>query len=763
MNKLKWLFLLPRTAALIAILILSSLTASAQKSAVQIFNLADYGAVGDGIADDGPALQQALDAVAAAGGGTLLVPAGLYSIQTPVIKNFNGGTVHIQGVPSDTVPAPPTASGDQLARSLDLVSEFLPATGPNHSAITLTNLDSLTIEHLAFTGDESTITDAFITVFLSDINHATIRHCEFYGISTFGLLPELGGGNLVRAVRSDLTIDQMVVLGSTANSGAYAPIVENIDWKGFSISNSIFIDYGLRSFFGKMGLGAPLSWINFGAVAPRTPESSRREVVVRETFFDEGGWIGITAFGHRWGAPVDPIDLIYISGLKMNVSNLGTAGHQFFDARNVLIENSHYGWSRNTGAAIDFYRTSHAILDRLTCIEKADRIRADDRTERLTVINSVYGGLDSQALTTTEMVTAPEDDPVQYVRQRYVSLLGRQPDPRSHFYWSDLLIRCGNDNECLNEQRAELNEYLEGDPPAEFSVTGRVVDENGDPIGGVTVTVSGSHSVSGLTNDQGLVRFTNLPALGAYTVTANKRHYTFTAPDSHTFMRPTSNVDVQFSARLNRYTIRGRVDKPTGGGVAGVTVQLVHGLQTASAITDVNGGYSFPDLPAGERYTIRPALKGMVFTPATTTIDELAEDRIVVFLGRLVPALLTLENTDVALVVDSVTFVTQPLSLFQTLDYSEDGLARVTLFARNLERFNSESQVRVMAEDPNRLVYPLAVEFVRDIQGQSWLKQINVKLSPLLGQGRCVKLRVYVEDLESAPARLCFVAPRSDP
>ena len=145
----------------------------------------------------------------------------------------------------------------------------------------------MTIEHLAFTGTETSDTDAFITIFLSDINHATIRHSEFYGISTFGLLAGIGGGNIVRADRSELSIESTSFLGCTANSGAYAPIVENIEWKGFSISNSIFIDYGTRSFFGKMGLGAPLSWINLAAVAlePRNP---RREVVVRDTFFDEG-------------------------------------------------------------------------------------------------------------------------------------------------------------------------------------------------------------------------------------------------------------------------------------------------------------------------------------------------------------------------------------------------------------------------------------------------------------------------------------------
>ncbi|HEX8352419.1 MAG TPA: glycosyl hydrolase family 28-related protein, partial [Pyrinomonadaceae bacterium] len=44
--------------------------------------LTDFGAAGDGVTDDGPALQAALDALAAAGGGTLLVPAGRYAIVT---------------------------------------------------------------------------------------------------------------------------------------------------------------------------------------------------------------------------------------------------------------------------------------------------------------------------------------------------------------------------------------------------------------------------------------------------------------------------------------------------------------------------------------------------------------------------------------------------------------------------------------------------------------------------------------------------------
>jgi len=48
------------------------------------YNVADYGAVGDGVANDTAALQAVLDAVNAAGGGTAWLPTGDYRIHDPV-------------------------------------------------------------------------------------------------------------------------------------------------------------------------------------------------------------------------------------------------------------------------------------------------------------------------------------------------------------------------------------------------------------------------------------------------------------------------------------------------------------------------------------------------------------------------------------------------------------------------------------------------------------------------------------------------------
>jgi hypothetical protein len=57
----------------------------------------DFGAVGDGVADDTAAIQAAIDAVFNAGGGTVYIPTGTYLVSS-IVKNWTGAvTVRIQG------------------------------------------------------------------------------------------------------------------------------------------------------------------------------------------------------------------------------------------------------------------------------------------------------------------------------------------------------------------------------------------------------------------------------------------------------------------------------------------------------------------------------------------------------------------------------------------------------------------------------------------------------------------------------------------
>ncbi len=606
---------------------------SRSTNAENVFNLTAFGAVGDGVADDGPALQNALNAMAESGGGTLFVPAGRYAILTPVQKDFTGvaSDISILGVESLTPVPPPNSSGQELTRGLDLLSEFAPRTGEHGISINITGLQSFLIKDITFIGTPGVETDALITLALNNVREATIRHCEFYGLSSIS-----EGGAIVQSVRSGLNIEQSVFLGSTGNSGVYVPVVQNIEWKSITIAGTVFVDYGQRAeLYGKLGMASPFSWINIGNAAAPESDSPRREVVVRNVFLDEGALSGIASLPDRYLPPSAPIDLLYVTGLYMNVSNLGTSGNYLYGLEHVLIENSHYGWSHNADAAIYLLSVGNAILDQVECGASADRIRADSATGNLTVIDSVYNHLDSLAQTTRVITTnAPDEDPVQYVRQKFSATLGRDPDPAAHVYWSDRLLQCGEGAQCIADQRAALTAYLSTEPSPDFSISGQVTDESGAGLPGVVVTLGGTQSVTTQTGADGRYLFTGLPTSGVYAVIPSRRHYTL-SPVSYEIVTPATDQIFNSTALFNHHAIGGRVADGAGNALADVTVTL-SGSLSMTATTGADGEYLFEDLPAGGNYTVTPGKTSYAFSPANRTLNDLDADQSQNFAGTFV-------------------------------------------------------------------------------------------------------------------------------
>ncbi len=593
-------------------------------------DLKNFGATGDGITDDGPALQAALDALASAGGGTLFVPAGRYAIATPVSKDFTGldASVTISGVVSKTAVPPPTAGGEQLTYGLDLTTEFYPSMGTKGVALRLAGLRSAVVNDIAFVGTAGFDVDASCTLAFVDVDDATVSHCEFYGLSSGSY------GSDVMAVRSRMKIERSAFLGCTADSGGHTSVVQNLEWKGFTLEESVFTDYGQRpGLFGKLGLTAPYSWVELGNAAAVTNDSPRREAVFRSVFFDEGGFVGIASLpDHYTQPPSAPIDLVYITGLKMNVSNLGVTGHYLSDVRAALVENSAYGWSHNADSAISLFGVGDAILDRVETDSSATRLRADAATGRLTVIDSVYTELASLSPQTFVIKTAlPGEDSVQYVRERFASALGRAPDAAAHFYWSDKILRCGTNAGCADSARASLDAYLGSSPSETFEIRGRVADENDSPLAGVLVALTGSQSVSTTTDASGLYHFSNLPTSGVYTVTASKRHYSFPAP-ALTFTTPAADARGDFAAVLLRHAVSGRITDDAGHPLAGATLKLT-GSRTASTTSDAGGNYAFEGLDAGGGYTVAVSKADYAFAPASRSFTDLSADARADFTG----------------------------------------------------------------------------------------------------------------------------------
>src|SRR6185369_5788553 len=159
-----------------------------------------------------------------------------------------------------------------------------------------------------------------------------------------------------------------------------------------------------------------------------------------------------------------------------------------------------------------------------------------------------------------------------------------------------------------------------------FAITGTALDENHAPLAGATVNLTGSQSAATTTDSQGSFRFPGLPTNGNYNVALSKRHYTF-LPATQNVTDVTEDMTVAFDARLNRHAIAGRIAGVNGASISGILVRLDQSPEVTQ-ITDVNGFYSFTQVPAGQNYTVTPEPNtDFVFAPVTTTFSDLSGDQ----------------------------------------------------------------------------------------------------------------------------------------
>lgn len=586
-------------------------------------NLRDFGAVGDGSADDSPALQLALDALEQSGGGTLQVPSGFYVLRTPVLKQFTSGLeLSIEGEPS-TTPIQVAGNG----KGLNLTSVFIIAAGDANDAIILDGLASLHMKDIAFNGVPETLTDARVVLGLANITTATIQHCEFYGLASL-----VAGGAIVAAVHTDLRLQQTAFLGCAASSGLSTSVVQTASWLGISVVDCKFIDYGLREdFFSKTPLSVPLAWVMIGNAADPEPGSSRREAVLNNVFLDEGAFMAVAVLPEFFGGKAPHYLEVYLTKLNVNVSNLGTNAIEIRGARKVFIERSQLGWSHNADHAIYLTDVGEAVLDLVDCSDDATRIFAN--VDRLTVMNSTYTSLESTGPVTQTFTTATTaEDPAQYVTEQYLAAMNREPDAVGHFYWTTRILHCETDETCMGEARSALANYLAATPPARFSLQGQVRDENGTPIAAAAVRLTNSHSVVTVTDGNGNFEFSNLPTAGEYQLVVTKNHYSF---ESKELITPVSDQVINIGGVLLRHSIRGRVVDEHGSGVAGAVLDI-SGPNVLSIATAADGSFKFDSLPAGFDYTLSVSRENYTFSDATFEFADLSADQNQVITGTVV-------------------------------------------------------------------------------------------------------------------------------
>lgn len=121
-----------------------------------------------------------------------------------------------------------------------------------------------------------------------------------------------------------------------------------------------------------------------------------------------------------------------------------------------------------------------------------------------------------------------------------------------------------------------------------------------------------------------------------------------------------------------------------------------------------------------------------------------------------VPLLLTEQNSDRAIAVDSVISVRDPFPMTQRVPFSADSRTRIMLFAQNVDLLPGEgiSAFTAVAEDPGHNLYPLTVENVSPVPDFAWMSSITLRLSDNLPPNADLQVGITLRGLQSNRARI---------
>ncbi len=114
------------------------------------------------------------------------------------------------------------------------------------------------------------------------------------------------------------------------------------------------------------------------------------------------------------------------------------------------------------------------------------------------------------------------------------------------------------------------------------------------------------------------------------------------------------------------------------------------------------------------------------------------------------PVLLTVDNSDEAIAVDSVTWIRDPLSVTTPNNYfAPDAHTRVVLFATNIPASEGAFAITAEAEDAEHHTYPLLVEYVGPVSQFDWLSQVIVRLPDEISRSGEVWISIKVHGTAS--------------
>ncbi|MGB7923464.1 MAG: Ig-like domain-containing protein [Pyrinomonadaceae bacterium] len=152
-----------------------------------------------------------------------------------------------------------------------------------------------------------------------------------------------------------------------------------------------------------------------------------------------------------------------------------------------------------------------------------------------------------------------------------------------------------------------------------YTISGRIESNAGNPMPGVTVTLSGTQTATAQTSDFGSYSFTGLAAGGTYTVTPTRTGTTFD-PLNQTFENLSADQNhIDFMTAPRTYHINGRVTDASGNGLAGVRIDITGYYYPIERTTDAEGEFVLMYLEGNREYTVTPRHETYSFTPLSRT------------------------------------------------------------------------------------------------------------------------------------------------
>ncbi len=120
------------------------------------------------------------------------------------------------------------------------------------------------------------------------------------------------------------------------------------------------------------------------------------------------------------------------------------------------------------------------------------------------------------------------------------------------------------------------------------------------------------------------------------------------------------------------------------------------------------------------------------------------------------PVIVTEQNTDIAIALDSPTELRDPFALVNQFNFSADHRTRLSLFVENLNLLPSEnsSAVSALAENSSGTDFPLLVEFVGKVPGFEQFTQVIVRLDSGIPANQPIFVSVTLRGQTSNKARV---------